>query len=527
MARAHDVVVIGGGHNGLIVAAYFAKAGLDVCVCERSDIVGGSAASRELTLPGFVHDPGATVHMTMQANPMVHRDELGLVSKYGLKYITPDPQLAIVFPDDSALIFYRDLDKTCESIAQFSQRDAEIYPKFAKGAGELLKAGGVATFSPAAPFGRLISMMDQSDMGREYLRVILSSTTHLAAEWFESEQMRIALNRWASEVMFAPQEIGTGYYMFGLPHLHAWGIAWPEGGSGALTEKLAACIKDNGGTIRLSSPVKAVKVEGSEAKGVILEDGEEILAKRAVVNNANVKQLFLDFLKTEDLPDGFQDKVRHIKHSPFSAMNQSMAFKEAPKYKAGGDVDKAVMVELSPGTMDEFLALFDQYKYGVPNTTMPLLIVATHCDPTRAPAGNHTGYLYHYEPYNLKPGGAARWDEVKQEIADGILETVRRHTTNMGPENILGRYIMSPLDLERYNPAMIQGDVMQIGVYLSQFLTNRPLPGWGQYRTPVKKLYMCGASTHPGGGVSGGGRAVVQVMMEDMDIDFKKVIGRQ
>ncbi len=523
---AHDVVVIGGGHNGLIVAAYLAKAGLDVCVVEASDIVGGAAASRQLTLPGFIHDPGATVHMTMQANPMIHRDELGLRSKYGLKYIAPDPQLAIVFPDDSALIFYRDLEKTCQSIAQFSQKDAEMYRKFVGGAGQLLKAGGVATFSPAAPFGRLVSLMDQSDMGREYLRVILSSTTDLAKEWFESEQMRIALNRWASEVMFGPQELGTGYYMFGLPHFHAWGIAWPEGGSGALTDKLAACIKDSGGTVKVSSPVKAVKVSGGEVKGVILESGEEITAKKAVVSNVNVKQLFLNFMKATDLPEGFQDKVRRIRHSPFSAINQSLALKEAPKYKVGGDVDRAVMVELTPGNMDDFLRLFDQYKYGIPNTAMPLLIVATHCDPTRAPAGRHTLYLYHYEPYNLKPGGASRWDEIKMEIADGILDTVRQRTTNMGSDNILGRHVMSPLDLERYNPAMIEGDVMHIGVYLSQFLTNRPLPGWGQYRTPVNKLYMCGASTHPGGGVSGGGRAVAQVIMEDMGIDFRKVVGK-
>jgi len=522
----YDVIVVGAGHNGLIVAAYLARAGQSVCVLEASDIVGGAAASRQLTLPGFIHDPGATVHMTMQANPMIHRDELGLRSKYGLKYIAPDPQLAIVFPDDSALIFYRDLDKTCQSIAQFSRKDADMYRKFVGGAGQLLKAGGVATFSPAAPFGRLISLMDQSDMGREYLRVILSSTTDLAKEWFESEQMRIALNRWASEVMFAPQELGTGYYMFGLPHFHAWGIAWPEGGSGALTEKLAACIRDSGGTIRVSTPVKAVSVSGGEVKGVVTESGEEIAARKAVISNVNVKQLFLDFMKATDLPEGFQDKVRRIRHSPFSAINQSIALKEAPRYKVGGDVDRAVMVELTPPNMDDFLRLFDQYKYGVPNTAMPLLIVATHCDPTRAPAGRHTLYLYHYEPYNLKPGGASRWDAIKDEIADGILETVRQRTTNMGADNILGRHVMSPLDLERYNPAMIEGDVMHIGVYLSQFLTNRPLPGWGQYRTPVKKLYMCGASTHPGGGVSGGGRAVAQVIMEDMDIDFKKVVGK-
>lgn len=522
----HDVIVIGAGHNGLIVAAYCAKAGLNVCVVEQSDKVGGSAASRELTLPGFIHDPCATVHMTIQANPLLHRDELGLVSKYGLKYVVPETQLAVVFPDDSALVFYHDIDRTCQSIAQFSKKDADTYPKFVKSAGELLRAGGVATFSPAAPFGKLMSLMSQSDMGREYMRVLLSSTSDLAKEWFESEQMRIALNRWASEVMFAPHDLGTGYYMFGLPHIHGWGVAVPVGGSRSLPEKLAQCVKDNGGSIMLSSLVKAVKIQGGEARGVVLENGQEIEATRAVVSNANVKQLFLNFLKAEELPAGFPDRVRHIKHSPFSALNQSLALKEPPKYKAGGDVNNAVMVELTPGTMDEFLTLFDQYRYGIPNTSMPLLIVATLCDPTRAPAGNHTGYLYHYEPYNLKPGGAVRWDTIKQQVADGVLETIVKHTTNMGPENILGRHIMSPLDMERYNPAMIEGDVMHIGLYLSQFLTNRPLAGWGDYRTPIKKLYMCGASTHPGGGVTGGGRAVVQVIMEDLGIDFRKVLAR-
>jgi len=128
--EAHDVVVIGGGHNGLIVAAYLAKAGVDVCVVEKQDKVGGGLVTREVTLPGFKHDIFSTIHLTLSANPLIHRDELGLSSKYGLKYIRPDPQVAIVFPDERAIIFYQDIDKTCETIAQFSERDAEAYPKY-------------------------------------------------------------------------------------------------------------------------------------------------------------------------------------------------------------------------------------------------------------------------------------------------------------------------------------------------------------------------------------------------------------
>jgi len=156
---------------------------------------------------------------------------------------------------------------------------------------------------------------------------------------------------------------------------------------------------------------------------------------------------------------------------------------------------------------------------------MPLLACPTLADPTRAPAGKHTLYLYHYAPYNLKDGGPAMWDEIKQKVADAVLETAREYTTNMGSENILGRWIASPLDLERTNPAWVAGDLVHVGVALSQYLSNRPMPGWGQYRTPIKNLYMCGASTHPGGSAAGGGRAAVQLLMEEMGIDFKQVIG--
>ncbi|MFC2018196.1 phytoene desaturase family protein [Chloroflexota bacterium] len=522
----HDVVVIGGGHYGLTVAAYLAKAGLDVCVVEKQGILGGASCTQELTLPGFKHDPGATIHIAIQANPLIHRDELGLKSKYGLKYIYTEESVAFVFPDTGALVFYRDIDKTCQSIAQISKRDAEIYPKFIENSLKAAKAGGPAMFSPAVPFGRLVSFADSTEEGRGYLKILFSSMASLAEEWFESEYMKIALCRWSGEVMMQPQIEGTGPFVLGFAHFHRWGGAFPEGGSGMLSEALAACIRDNGGAIRLSSPVKTIKVENGEAKGVILESGEEITAKKAVVPSLHVKQLFLDMLRPDELPPDFQTKVRHLRHSPFTAMNQSIALNEAPKYKAGGDVNRTTYVNIVPSSLEELLRPLEEYSYGIPCTKHPTIVVETLADPSRAPQGKHTLYLYHFEPYNLKEGGAAKWDEIKQEIADGILESMRKHTTNMGEDNILGRYIMSPLDIERWNPTLVQGDIMHLGGYVTQTFSNRPLPGWGQYRTPIKKLYMCGASTHPGGGVTGGGRATVQVIMEDLGIDFKKVIAK-
>lgn len=519
------MVIIGGGHNGLIVAAYLAKAGLGVCVVEMQDMVGGCVITREVTLPGFKHDIAGAIHMMIQANPLIHKDELGLKSKYGLRYVFPDPPCAIVFSDDAPLVIYRDIGQTYDSIRQFSVKDADAYLKFCEYSKQTLAPVGIGMFSTPPGFGAMMSFLDASEGGRQYMKVLLSSVQDIAEEWFESKQMRAAFGRWASEEMIGPREKGTGLYVGSWPLFHTWGFGLPIGGSGALSEALAVCIRDNGGTIKLSSTVKRVKVEAGAATGVILDSGEEIKAKKAVVSNVNVKQLFLTMVEADELPPGFQSEVGQLKHSTFAPLVQAIALNEAPKFKAGGDVNKAGFVEISP-YCPELLRIYDDYAYGVPNAGMPIMGMSTLYDPSRAPEGKHTLYLYHYEPYSLREGGAEAWDKMKQEIADEVLETARKHTTNLGESNILGRWIASPLDYERMNPALISGDIGHIGSFLTQSFGNRPLPGWGQYKTPVEHLYMSGVSTHPGVGINGGGRATARQIMEDLGIDFKKVMAK-
>jgi len=371
-----------------------------------------------------------------------------------------------------------------------------------------------------------VSFLDSSERGQEFYRMIMSSGLDIAEEWFESDQVKAALTRWVCESLYGARDKGSGNYINSFPFFHARGMGIPLGGSGALSEALEACIKDNGGTVKVSSPVKAVKIEGGEAKGVVLDTGEEIMADKAIVSNLHVRQLFLDMIRPEDLPDGFPERVRRIKQGNMSVMLQLFAINEAPKYKAGGDVNRAAALLIVPST-EELLREFDDCYYGIPITSSPSVFCSTLFDPTRAPEGKHTLYIYHLEPYDLKDGEAAKWDEVKEEIADRILETVRQHTTNLGSDNILGRWISSPLDYSRYNAAWIKGDYNHFPLSVTQSYGNRPLPGWGSFRTPVKKLYICGPSAHPGGGVWGSGRATVQVMMEDLDIDFKKVISKQ
>jgi phytoene dehydrogenase-like protein len=519
-----DVIIIGGGHNGLTTGAYLAKAGLSVCVFERQAIVGGTCATRELNLPGFKHEVGAYMHGVIQANPMIRLDELGLKSKYGLKYLTPDKQFESVFPDGRKLSFHRDLDKTCQSIAGFSQHDAEAYRRAFKVYSDMLKVASVAIFSPVPKWGAMMAFLDASEAGREYIKTVLSSAADLADEWFESAEVKVAVTRAASEMMVSPYEKGTGNAMFFIPSLHIGGFGLPAGGSGSLSNALAACIKDNGGTVRVSSPVKSVKVTAGEAQSIVLESGEEILAVKAIVSNLNVKQLFLQLLDQQYLPQGFQDKVKNIKQSAFSSILLNVSTRQAPTFKDGSPMD-SWFTEFNPFIRD-LARTFDEFSYGIPSTCMPMMGVPSLFDPTRAPEGQHTSYIGHYEPGVLQDGGVAKWDEIKGEISEGILGEVGKHLNGLDQANILEINIFSPLDIQRYNPAMPEGDMMHMASSIRQYFANRPLPGWGQYRTPVKRLYMCGSSTHPGGGITGGGRATALLMLEDLGIDYKKVTGK-
>jgi phytoene dehydrogenase-like protein len=524
MAEKHDIVVAGGGHNGLTVAAYLARAGLNVCVVERQDIVGGTVATRELTLPGFKHEVGAYMHGVIQANPLIRKDELKLKSKYGLKYIYPEKVFEAVFPDGRTMCFYRDLDKTCQSIAGFSARDADAYRAFFAASNTLLKIASVAMFSPVPKWGSMMAFLDASEEGREFIRTIMSSAAEIADEWFDNDEVKVAVTRFASEMMVSPYDRGTGNAMFFVSSLHLGGYGLVEGGSGELSNSLAACIRDNGGTIRTSSTVQRIRSAGGEATGVVLETGEEILAGKAVVSNLNIKQLASGMIDAGQLHANFIDKVKRIKHSTFSAMNIALATGQAPVFKNGNKCD-AMFTEISP-FMEEYVHMFEEYNHGITNYAMPLVAVPTVFDPSRAPGGQHTVYIYHYEPYLLRHGGAGLWDEIRQETANRIIKAAAEHIDGLDGANVLGMNIISPLDIERYNPAMPTGDILHIGSFLNQSYGNRPLPGWGQYRTPLKRLYMCGAGTHPGGGVTGGGRAAALLIMEDMGIDYRKVTER-
>lgn len=528
MSKKHEVVIIGGGHNGLTVACYLAKAGVDVCVLEAQPFIGGGVITSDLAAPGFKTDICSVWHLLIQANPLITNDELGLISKFGLKYIylAPRPESMVLFPDDSYLPIYKDIDQTCQAISKFSEHDADLYRKFHDMSLKSFTMMLQGTFNPAIPFGAFASMLDQSDEGRELLRTLMISADDMVTDWgFQDDHVKAAITRPATEILISPETKGTGALVLMMtPFMHTYGGGLPEGGSGALSEAMERCIKHYGGTILTNSLIESVIVKKGVAKSVIVKGGEEIVATKAIISNLNIKQLPV-LVGEENLASDFIAKIKRLKFSEYKAINQGYALHEAPAYTAGDEVSKCPIVEFSPIPYKKSLLEFDGLRHGDLIFDMPLVVCQTLLDPTRAPEGKHTLYLYHYAPYDLSDGGPSKWDEIREEAADKVLETLQKQTKNMGKDNIIGRAIETPLDHSRRNLSSLEGDLTHFGMFFDQIMGNRPLPGWN-YKTPIDKLWMCGPSCHPGLGVNGGGRGQVQPVMEALGIDFEKVISK-
>lgn len=510
----HDVIVVGGGHNGLTAAAYLAKAGLDVLLLEGKDYVGGGVVTREVTVPGFHHDLHAIAHIFIQGNPMIRDDELGLLARHGLQYVFPDPSIAVTFPDGDYIAFYRDVHKTAETIARVSPRDAENYLRFHEFADRLLDILMAGLFSPPPPLGAFFGQLDQTETGQEMLRMLMMSYLDVIDEWFESPKVKAALARWVSEILCAPEEGGTGAFLLMMvPVIHRYGLGYAVGGSGSLTTALTRAFTEHGGTVRTGAAVERFLFTGDRVTGVTLRSGAEITASLAVVADLNIKQI--PGMTGHRFGDAWEAKVRRIKQAGFGLLTGHLALSEAPIFRAGEVVGSAGFQEFAV-PLPELRRTFDALKYGQPISNMPSIAVASAWDPTRAPAGKHTLYLLSYAPVELSNG---TWDERKEELFDDVFATFCGLTTNMGPDKVLGRHIECPADGEPFNASWPGGDPGHLGQQLFQFMGYRPMPNMG-YRLPAEGFYLVGPSTHPGSGVTGGARAGAQAILTDLGFDL-------
>lgn len=504
-----DVVVAGAGHNSLFTAAYLAKAGFEVLVLESRPVVGGNTATEELTLPGFLHDSCSTAHNLIQANPAIK--ELRLEEEYGLEYIHPDPVVHVAFGDGTGLTQWRDLDRTCEELARFSSRDADAYRRLIA---DYEAVKGVFGAYRNNPLGRAPRPEDVLD-GSWRRRLAMSAWDVIRGQFEDWHSQAFML--WMSLMTVQPPDRpGTGPLAYSLVYgrqQHSWTL--PRGGSAALPLALARLIEDHGGTVLTGKRVTGLVLEGGRCVGVETDDGETYRAERAVASTVHVKHL-AEMASPEAWGDEFRYGVETWR-AGLALVPAHYAMTVAPAY---GDV-VPVASGIAP-SVDRLLRIGGDAERGLLADDDPVLLVvcATVADPSRAPEGHHVLKIIGFQPYDLADGGAARWDEVNDEVAGRNLAQLRRFAPNLSEDTVLARLPKSPLDLERMNAHNWHGTCHGGDMNPSQTGGLRFAP-----RTPIPGLYQTGGTTHPGGSVSAApGRNTAIVLLEDLGTSLDEVL---
>ncbi len=525
---ACDAVVIGAGHNGLVAAAYLARAGLRVIVVERGEAAGGCAATEELW-PGYRVDTGA--HSLTGIDPRVMKD-LGLEGA-DLELLSPDPCVVSPQPDGGALILEADPARTADRIRPFSARDAARWPEFVRAMARASRALGVlyGTVPPrlaGANRGDLWELLrlgaKLNRIGRrdalELMRLIPMTVEELLYEWFESEALKGALAAdGVRGICQGPLASGTGY-MFLHHMVGADGVVrgrrQVRGGTGALGAALQRVAEAAGAEVRLGQEVASIRVEDGRARSISLVGGGEIMASR-IVSSADPGRTLLGLVDPGELAPEFARGLDHIKYRGVIA-KVHLALGEPPRLRSGGNqagvgggaaaaagdaaqaaVRAGAAITVAP-SIHYIERAYDDAKYGRASAR-PVLdaVLTTALDPSLAPEGRHVlSVAAQYAPFRLADGP---WDEERREaLGDAVVATLAEHIPNLEGA-ILHRHVLTPADLaDRF--ALPEGNIHHGEMTLDQVFFGRPVAGWARYRTPVDGLYLCGAGTHPGGGLN-------------------------
>ena len=517
-----DIVTVGAGHNGLVAAAYLAVAGRRVVVLERNAWLGGGVVTRELTVPGFLHDQHSMAHIFIQGNPLLLADELKLQQRYGLSYVFPDPPVTSLFEDGERLSLYRSRERTWAGIARFSRKDADAYRRLSEQAATWLPMIAATLYSAPAPMGASTALLDQSREGRELWRITQMSTHELLTRTFEDERVRMHFARVAGETLAAPDEKATAlgiYVLLGFLEAHGFGV--PLGGSGSLTRALVSCIEDHGGKVLAGVEVEQILTRAGRAVGVRTRAGGEFMARDAVI--AAVHPHHLGRL-VQDVDPAIAADAAATEITPNACITVHAALSEPLRTRSGEPVS-SVMLELLPPSYERLRRSFDDLRYGA-LAADPLIGLGSlsQFDGSRAPLGKATLHAWDYVPYTRADGRS--WDEAKAGYARRMVEHMTRFLPNLAG-SIIALHCDSPLDMERTSASFVRGDLHGIAMPTYQQGSHRPTPELAQFVVPgTERLYLVGPFQHPGGGVFGAGRATAQRLCEDLKIDFAKLPGR-
>jgi phytoene dehydrogenase-like protein len=505
----YDVVVVGAGHNGLTCACYLAKAGRKVLVLERRPIVGGAVCTQTNLIPGYRLDVGSSVHIMIHLTPVLRDLEL---HKFGLEYIEMDPWAYYpILGTGTGISFYRDVERTCASIAKISRRDADAYRAFVQHWGELNEGIFETFLQPPTP-GKIGGTMLKRTLlnlrsrklwsSLDTSRQLMAPYGALIEELFEHPALRTALAWLSAQSGPAPTEVATGDMLGWNAMIHKSGAKRAKGGSGALTQAMAKCLLAHGGEIITEAEVSEIARAG---KGWRVVHREEATADR-VVSALHLHTLFGKLLT--DAPAELKTRVARTRIGNGFGMIVRHAVEELPDYgdaaaPAGplpGTRDYQTSMQLLCPSMEYLNSSHRDFSFGLPPRE-PSVVAMTFSslDTTLAPPGKHVLFTWgQYHPYALSNG--EEWDAIREREADKLYELVCRYAPNMRGK-MIARHIQTPLDLER-TFGLLRANVMHLEMSLDQMFMYRPLPELSAYTVPgMPGLYLTGASTHPGGGV--------------------------
>src|SRR6516165_7896926 len=526
MATTYDAIVIGGGHNGLTHAAYLARAGKKVLVLERRHVLGGAAVTEEV-FPGFRFSVCSYVVSLLR--PEIIRD-LDL-PRHGLEILPLDGTFTPM-PNGDYLWRVNDHSKTRREIARHSRVDAEAYEEYGKAMAEMARfVKPILNMTPPDPtrlaldglkkllfLGRRFQALPYEDKYNQVQLMTMSAVDFLD-QWFETDVLKATMS--ASGIIgtfLGVRSPGTAYVL--LHHymgeidgaFRAWGFA--RGGTGAISNAIAEAAREAGVEIRTKSGISQIIVKDGKAKGVVLSNGDEVYAD-VISSSVDPRLTFTRFIESKHLPGDFLEEVNRYKFRGSSG-KVNMALDALPNFKCmpGPGAHLRGAISISPA-VEYMEKAYDEAKYGHFSSRPYIdMVIPSLTDPSVAPPGKHVlSCFVQYAPYKLAPG--LNWDTEKEAFGNTVIDTIAEYAPNI-KDIIIDKMVVTPLDLER-EWGLSEGNIFQGELSLEQLFFLRPVPGWAQYRTPIKNLYMCGSATHPGGGIMGAnGRLAALEILKDV-----------
>ncbi len=523
--NSYDVIVVGGGHNGLVHAAYLAKAGLRVLVLERRHVLGGAAVTEEV-FPGFHFSVCSYVVSLLR--PDIIRD-LDL-SRHGLEIMPLDCSFTPML-DGNSLARWGDSAKTFREIARHSRKDAEVYPRFGAVLGELARffkptldesPPSLTSLRPSnlqqlLGFGKRVQNLSES-LRVDQARLMTMSAVDFLDRWFETDVLKATMS--VSGIIgtfLGIRSPGTAYvllhhYMGEIDgNFRAWGFA--RGGTGGVSNAIASAARSLGAEIKTEAGVERFLVRNGKVCGAVLENGDEYTA-RVVSSGVDPHRTFLKLLEEKDLDSEFRAKVKGYKLRGSSG-KVNLALDRVPEFVSRPGVGPHLRGDIAIAPSVEYLEkAYDQAKYGEPSSRPYCnIVIPTLTDPTVAPPGKHIMSVFvQYAPFDLKEG---HWEDRREEWGDTVVDTIAEHAPGL-KESILHRQVVTPWDLEK-EFGLTEGNIFHGEITPEQLYTFRPVAGFARYRTPLRGLYLCGSGAHPGGGIMGApGRLAAEAVLQDL-----------